>query len=94
MARTLKEIILDAVINGTINGQPYTGGIRLNAETLLTHFLSETHSVNYLKGFLANSEMNSGTRYKKFVVRNPKQEGDYFIHPNELLERMKERQLI
>jgi hypothetical protein len=88
----LRNLILDAVIDGQINGTAYPHGIHLNATVLNSLFLSKDHSKKYLASFLSNSEMDTKTDYVKFVVRNGK--GKYLIHPLELAFRMRERGVI
>ncbi|PKO38971.1 MAG: hypothetical protein CVU31_17940 [Betaproteobacteria bacterium HGW-Betaproteobacteria-4] len=94
MTKTLKDKILDAAIDGIIGKKKYPAGIRLNTKTLIQYFLSGDHKASYLKSFLANSEMNSKTDYYKFVVRIPTSKGEYVIHPNEILAKMQERQIV
>lgn len=92
--KILRDRILDAAIDGAVSDTIYTEGIRLNAQTLKKYFLSEQHTESYLNSFLPDSEMNAKTDYYKFVVRLPDMKGQYVIHPNELLARMRERQII
>lgn len=94
MKKTLKDKILDAAIDGVIGDTVYPEGIRLNAQTLIKYFLSEDHGESYLKSFLPDSEMDAKTDYYKFVIRVPGLKGQYLIHPNELLARMRERQIV
>lgn len=90
--KPLKEKILDAVIDGHLDGTAYPHGIRLNATILKSHFVSKDYSKKYLASFLSNSEKDAKTDYKKFVVRNGK--GEYLIHPLELAFRMRERGIV
>lgn len=86
---TLRERLLDGVIDGKIGK-----GIVVTCQEFNEYFKDENQ--NYIKVFLANSEVKSGAAhspsYRHLTIRA--ENGQYRIHPNDIEERMKERGLI
>jgi len=86
---TLRIRFLDAVIDGHIGS-----GIIVTRQELIQHF----HKDNELTTgcFLSNSEIRTGVShsptYNHFTMRI--REGVYRIHPQALLDRMQERDLL
>lgn len=86
---TLRNRFLDAIIDGQIGR-----GIVVTRQELIQHF----HNDNELTTgcFLSNSEINTGAphspTYNHFTMRIG--EGTYRIHPQALLERMQEREIL
>ena len=86
---TLKEIFLDALIDGKIGN-----GIIVTRKEFMAYFSSENSATTGC--FLSNSEIKTGVphspTFDHFTLRVSS--GIYRIHPQIILERMQQRKLI
>lgn len=83
----LRNLLLDAIIDGEIGN-----GIVVSVADLKATFAGKFED-STLETFLPNSEMGALTSgYHRFTIRISK--GMCRIHPTELLDRMRTRQLV
>jgi hypothetical protein len=86
--RSLGDRFLDAFIDGLLGK-----GLVVTRQEFIDYFSEEPKTTTGC--FLSNSEINSGTHsptYRKMTLRVS--DGVYRIHPDVLLERMKQRGII
>ena len=85
---SLREKLLDGIIDGKLGT-----GIIVTRQELINAFPEEPQT--YSGVFLSNSEMETGHHsptYDHFTIRVSR--GRYRIHPQALIDRMRERRLI